>query len=282
MHTPDDFRGRGRPVGSPLRGLVGALVLLVLVPPAGAEAQLGAVEAFARRVSDLSFYVSGGTLAGASSELDKGFFDVSSFGVELLFEVAEIARPIPGAARPQRPDSVRRIWTGMEIVRSGDRVDTIYRYEIEPVPPPPPPSETVWTLEMGIGYGQLQGFELEDPALDLSVAVRDLPAVSLYITYEPWGNYFGLRTGFMKTRALQVVDGEGSVYSGEADAFLFGGLAGYAFAADALWLFVETSYLVRAFPSVEWRGAGPLPSGIPRELDVSGWSLGVGIQFPFN
>ncbi len=39
-------------------------------------------------------------------------------------------------------------------------------------------------------------------------------ALSLYLTHEPTGGYLGLRTGFKRTDALQVVDAERQVYRG--------------------------------------------------------------------
>lgn len=262
--------------------LVAAALLAAPVP---AAAQLGAIEAFARRVSDLSFYFTTAGVAAGSTALQEDAFGVTAFGVELLFEVAEITDPVPGARAPQPADSVRRVWREMRVVHTPAGVDTIYTYDIERIPPPPPPRETIWVLEMGLGYGQFQGYELADPGLDMNVAVRDLPSVSLYASYEPWGNYFGLRTGFMRTQALQVQNEEDATFTGEADAFLFGGLAGYAFAFEDLWIFVESGYTIRRFPSVRWSGqfGGPQPGPeLPRVLDVSGWFLSTGIQFPFG
>ncbi len=269
------------PADRPPRIALAVAFAATLLTPTAASAQLGALEAFARRVSDLSFYFTTGSLAGGETALDRDAGRVTGFGVELLFGVAEIERPVPGAVAPQRADSVRRVWTGMEVVRSEDGVDTVHTYEIERLPPPRPPMEAVWVMEMGLGYGQLQGYELRAPGLDMNVSVRDLPSATLYASYEPWGNYFGLRTGFMRTQALQVVDSGGNTYSGDADAFLFGGLVGYAFALEDLWAFVETGYTVRGFPSVEWRG-GTLPPELPRELNMNAWFLSAGLQFPFQ
>ena len=257
-------------------------VLCALLMPSPARAQLGAIEAFARRVSDLSFYFATGGLAGSQSALERKAGGVTAFGVGILFEVTEIDRPVPGAATPSQPDSVRRVWTTMEVTHSADGVDTVYTYEVERLPTPVAPTEAVWVVEMGLGYGQLQGYELEDPSLDMNVAVRDLPSVTLYASYEPWGNYFGLRTGFMRTQALQVIDQVGEGFTGDADAFLFGGLVGYAFAFENLWAFIETAYTLRKFPSVEWRGSAPFPPGLPRELNMSAWSVSAGIQVPFR
>lgn len=264
-----------------------AAVLLLLGLPGALRAQLGAVEAFARNVTDLSFYYTTGGLAWGSDELTSDPFGTNSYGVELLFSVGEVTRrlPRPANARPAAPrDSVQLVWTGMTVTRSDGRVDTVYTYEVQPAPPaPPPPTETIWYLELGIGYGQIQGFEMADPDLEIHGSVRDLPSVSLYASYEPWGSYLGLRTGYMKTRSLQVVaEGIDDPFTGDADAFLFGAVVGQAYEVSSLNFFVEGGYTRRAFPSVEWRGPGPLPSGIPRELDVSGWSISTGIQFGFK
>ena len=142
------------------------------------------------------------------------------------------------------------------------------------------PDDILWTLELGIGYGQMQGLELRDDALDLNATIRTLPSVTLYMSYEPVGAYLGLRTGFLRTSALQVIDAGGTATPGGAEAFMMGGLLGYAFAIGPTYLFTEGGYTVRTFPSVEWRAQGPLPAGTPRQLDVSGWGLSAGIQFP--
>lgn len=252
--------------------------------PDSAGAQLGAVEAIARNVTDLSFYYKTGGVAWGSPELKRDAFGLNSYGVELLFSVGMVTRPRPRpqVAAPRPPsDSVRVVWTGMTVTRSGDTVDTVYTYEVRPAPPPPPPpADTVWDLEMGIGYGQLQGFQMVDPTLEFHGAIRDLPAVSFYANYQPWGTYLGLRTGYMKTRGLQVTaEGIDEPFTGDADAFLFGAVIGQAYALDTVDFFVETGYTRRAFPSVEWKGPGPLPAGIPRELDMSDWSISAGIQF---
>lgn len=257
-------------------------LLAGLLLPLPAQAQLGAIEAFARRVSDLSFYFTVGGVAGSQTALENEPAGITAFGVELLFEVAETRRPIEGAVAAQPPDSVTRTWTGMEVVHSPDGVDTVYTYEVEPVPPPPLPTEPIWVMELGLGYGQHQGYRLADPELAMNVSLRDLPSVTLYANYGPWGNYFGLRTGFMRTQALQVTEAGGATFTGEADAFLFGGLVGYATAFESLWLLLETGYTIRNFPSVAWTGPGELPTALPRELDMSGWFVSTGIQFPFR
>ncbi|HSM37124.1 MAG TPA: hypothetical protein VK837_12050 [Longimicrobiales bacterium] len=257
--------------------LVPALVLLSW--PSPADAQFGVFDALARRFSDVSFFGSAGGLLPESDQLRSG--TTTSFGVEVLFEIGSIERTLPASVRPDGDapvDSVRIRWTGMQIIRSEDGVDTVYTYEVEPRPPPPPPTETVWVFELGVGYGQLSGFNARDSSLDLKGSIRSLPFLSLYGSYEPIGVYGGLRSGFMKTEGLQVFDSEGTVFSGDADSFLAGVVLGYAVELLGINVFAEGAYMVRDFPSVEWDG-GPLPAGIPREMSLSGWTLGGGIQF---
>jgi hypothetical protein len=86
----------------------------------------------------------------------------------------------------------------------------------------------------------------------------------------------------MKTKGLQVIEPEtGDTFSGESEAFLAAALLGYAWRIGDFWAFTETAYTIRYFPSVEWKG-GVLPSGVPTDLQLSGWSVSAGIQFPIR
>lgn len=259
-------------------GLV--LTVVALAAPTPATAQLGAVETLARRVSDLGFFYSRGG-APTGPVLADSPLGLTSFGVELLFEVATLPSSEARERRAASPPTVQRVLRAVEVrQRSDGTSDTIYHYDVVRSSQDYSPDDMLWTLEVGIGYGQLQGIELRDPSLDLNAMIRTLPSITLYMSYEPWGTYLGLRTGFLRTYALQVIDNAGTVYPGNAEAFMMGGLVGYAFAVDPSYLFIEAGYTVRTFPSVEWSSQGPLPTGVPREMDVSGWGLTAGIQFP--
>lgn len=269
-----------RPLWTGLAPATLVLAALSLVTPAQAAAQFGAVETLARRVSDLSFYYSrGGATPGGA--LDDDPVGLTSFGVELLFEVARIPSPAARRRRATQRPADRRVLREVEVVRGEDgAVDSIFHYDVVRSAPGYGPDDILWTLELGIGYGQVQGLELAAPGLDLNAMVRTLPSVTLYVSYEPLGTYLGLRTGFLRTYALQVVDGAGNVFPGKAEAFMMGGLMGYAIRIGPSYLFLEGGYTARTFPSVEWNNTVPLPVGVPRSLDVSGWGLSVGIQFP--
>jgi hypothetical protein len=266
------------PLPRPCRSLP-ILALALLIWPSPADAQFGVFDALARRFSDVSFFGSAGGLLPEPAELRSG--TTTSFGVEVLFEIGSIERTLPASTRPnpaEPADSVHIRWTGMQVVRSEDGVDTIYTYEVERRSPPSPPTETVWLFELGVGYGQLSGFNARDPSLDLKGSIRSLPFLSLYGSYEPIGVYGGLRSGFMTTEGLQVFDAEGNVFSGDADSFLAGVVLGYSIEILGINVFTEGSYTVRDFPSVAW-DKGQLPPGIPREMSLSGWNFGGGIQF---
>lgn len=267
--------------GAPLLGAT-LVVLAAVLTATPAAAQFGPIETLARRVSDLGFYFSGGGIAGGSSALDNDAFGLTSFGVELLFEVAEIPSADARRRQAEAPAVTRHVLREMEVRRGEGGVDTIYHYDVVRSQPGPSPEDIEWTLEVGIGYGQVQGLELRDPSLDLNTTIRTLPSLTLYLSYEPWGTYLGMRTGFLRTHALQVVDDAGTIIDGDAEAFMMGGLAGYAFAFDPTYVFIEAGYTVRNFPSVQWSAPGALPPGVPRNLDASGWLVSAGIQFPIK
>jgi hypothetical protein len=272
------------PIGYVLRPARGALLPLALLAglllPAPAAAQFGPIEALASRVSDLSFYYGTGGISAGSAALEPNAWGMRSFGVELLFEVARVPSSAARARTAAAGVTERRVLQRVEVRQEEGRADTTYHYEVIRVEPRYGDDDIVWSMEVGIGYGQTEGLRLRDPELEMNATVRNLPAVTLYLSYEPVGTYVGLRTGLMRTDALQVVDAEGTVYRGRGEAFQMGALAGYAFPLRPAYLFVEGGYTLRAFPSVEWTAPGPLPAGLPRRLDASGWTVVAGIQFP--
>jgi hypothetical protein len=254
------------------------LALLVLcglaLLPRPAQAQLGIYDALARRFSDVSFFATTGGLHPRGGSLADT--RLTAFGIEVLLEIGGVSRPV--GAPPARADSVTLVWTGMQVVVGEASTDTIRTYEVRPVTVRSR-TEPVWTFELGLGYGQLTGFRLADPAYDMRGAVRDLPSVSLYAVYDPIGAYFGVRSGFMRFQGLQVFDDEGRVFAGEAESFLAGVALGGFLEVLSLSLFAEASYSWREFPSIRWTGPAPLPAGVPRHMALNGWSAGGGIQF---
>jgi hypothetical protein len=250
---------------------------LVLAGAAPGAAQLGAIEALLRNVTDVSFYAGSGVLFPKPDLLDESEHGLSAYGVELLFEIGAVRRARPSNSPPS-PDSVTLVWTGMEVRRSDGRADTVYTYQPRPVARSVA-YDTAWTFELGVGYGQTAGFEAADPDTELRGSVRDLPAVTAYASYETIGAYFGMRTGFMRTQALQVSTPDGTTWRGSAEAFLLGAVLGQAFEISGITAFVEAGYMIRHFPSVQWDGPAPLPAIVKRDLRLSGFVASIGIQF---
>lgn len=250
------------------------LFCLATALPAPIAAQLGIYDALATRFSDVSFFVNTGALLPANNGVTGE--RTTSYGIEVLLEIGRVDRAASAAAIAN--DSVTLVWTGRQITRRGSSTDTVDTYEVR-TGPSGPAGERVWTFEVGIGYGQLTGFDLEDPGLDMRGAVRDLPSLSLYATYEPLGGYLGVRSGFAQLQGLQVFDAAGSAFEGEAQSFMAGVAVGEFVQILSLSIFVEGAYTWRDFPSVRWSSPDPLPAGLPRSLGLSGWTLGAGVQF---
>lgn len=255
-----------------IRDTVVVLAVMLLATPTHVSAQIGIYDALARRFSDVSFFFNEGGLAPTTPEVRADH--LSSFGIEVLLTIATITRPTGPAVRG---DSVVLTWTERRVMKTATGVDTVETYQVKPGVVRRP-SEPVWTLELGLGYGQMSGFESNVPGLDLKGSVRDLPSVSLYASYDPTSTYFGVRSGFMKLQSLQVYDDAGRTWSGEADSFMTGVAVGQSVELLNVTLFAEAGYAWRPFPSIRWTG-GTLPSNIPRELSLHGWTAGVGIQF---
>jgi hypothetical protein len=249
------------------------LAAVLLCTPASAQAQMSIFDALARRFSGVSFFVNSGGVAPSSPQVRAD--RLTSFGIEVLVNIGEITRPTGPVVRG---DSAVLSWTGMQVVRRADGVDTINTYAVRPGVSRQP-TEAVWSLELGLGYGQTAGFESRDPSLDLKGAVRDLPSAALYASYVPTATYFGLRSGLMRLQALQVYDDTGRSWGGEAESFMAGAAVGQVVDLLNLSFFAELGYSWRPFPSIRWTGPGPVPPGIPREMSLHGWSVGVGVQF---
>ena len=138
-----------------------------------------------------------------------------------------------------------------------------------------------FAVELALGYNYLTGFRSANPALDLRGSMRTLPELSVYATYEKMGRvepYVGVHTGLLDLWHTQAYDTDGRQYSVSSEAFQAGLTAGIV--VRGIWL--EGSYRVRNFPSLEWvlpDDVGVLPAEFPRDLDLSGWSLRVGYQF---
>ena len=250
-----------------------AVVLILVASAAPAHAQFTWVDKLFANTSDIGFYIGTGNVMPASSEIQANRFGVSSFGVELLFSLGQVTRPKKDA----RDTTVLQL-REVKVVRGRSGPDTTYTYVPESKAAE---REALWSFEFAFGYGQIAGIQLEDESLDMHVTLRELPSVTFYALHERSGAYLGVRSGLIETHALQIYDAEGDTYSGKAQAFQVGGAVGYTHSLGEAFPFVEAAYMVRRLPSIEWKTT-PLPPQLPRDLNLSGWQLQLGIQVPLK
>ncbi len=138
-----------------------------------------------------------------------------------------------------------------------------------------------FSVELALGYNYLTGFRSANPALDLRGSMRTLPEVSVYATYQKVSRvepYVGIHTGLLDLWHTQAYDTDRNQYKVSSESFQAGVTAGLVM--NGIW--IEGSYRIRNFPSLDWEFPGDmtaLPADFPRSLDLSGWNLRAGYQF---
>ncbi len=276
----------------------GAVALAVLLAaPTALEAQFAPLGSLLGRVEDLSFYAGFGGLRPYSGALKEEGAGLRQFGVELLFTVSSAVRTCPKnefgrCYRSFDPREVKgrdTIYTMVDRQISGPGgADTVYHYEVSYATSYSEHVEmqvdTIWDFEVGLGYGQLFGFEEAEGMFDLRGSVRELPAVTIYASHAHHKFYLGLKSGFMELNEVQAfeeqADGTVAVYKAKANSFLLGAALGRWMEVYDGVFFVEGSYSIRSFPSVNW--GTTVPAQLPRKLSLSGWSVNGGLQFPIG
>lgn len=139
-------------------------------------------------------------------------------------------------------------------------------------------------FELGLGASYMRGYTAVEPTLDLRTAVRALPTVSLYVTHEvprtPLSVYGGGSFGLLELWHAQAYDAADRTWDLEARTFEFGLSGGvYVELGPLPGVFAEAAWRSRKFSSVQWDGPDDaLPAGWPRSLDLSGYSLSLGLQ----
>jgi len=141
--------------------------------------------------------------------------------------------------------------------------------------------KAAFSVELALGYNYLTGFRSTNPAVDLRGSMRTLPELSVYATFEKTGRiepYLGIHTGLLDLWHTQAYDTENQQYLVTSESFQAGITGGVVM--NGIW--VEGSYRIRKFPSLEWTLPGEatvVPAAFPREMDLSGWNLRAGYQF---
>jgi hypothetical protein len=143
------------------------------------------------------------------------------------------------------------------------------------------------SYELGLGASYLRGYRAVEPTLQLHSALRALPTISLYASWNrllgPLTVYGGATFGLIELWNAQAYDTAGAQWDVEAHAFEQGfSLGTYLEDSPVAGLFVEGGYRFRNFHSVKWSGEGDLPAEWPRSLDFSGPFLSLGWQLQLN
>lgn len=143
------------------------------------------------------------------------------------------------------------------------------------------------SYELGLGASYLRGYQAVEPTLELHAALRALPTISLYASWNrllgPLTVYGGATFGLIELWNAQAYDTAGTQWNVEARAFEQGlSLGMYLEDSPVAGLFAEGGYRFRNFHSVTWEGDGDLPVEWPRSLDFSGPFVSVGWQLQLD
>lgn len=143
------------------------------------------------------------------------------------------------------------------------------------------------SYELGLGASYLRGYEAVEPTLELRTALRALPTVSLYASWNrllgPLTVYGGASFGLVELWNAQAYDAAGTQWDVEARAFEQGlSLGMYLEDSPLAGLFAEGGYRFRNFHSVKWTADEELSEDWPRSLDFSGPFLSLGWQLQLD
>ncbi len=144
------------------------------------------------------------------------------------------------------------------------------------------------SYELGLGASYLRGYQAVEPTLELRTALRALPTISLYASWNrllgPLTVYGGASFGLVELWNAQAYDTAGTQWDVEARAFEQGvSLGTYLEDSPLAGLFVEGGYRFRNFHSVKWTAEdADLSEDWPRSLDFSGPFLSVGWQLQLD
>jgi hypothetical protein len=282
---------------------------LAFVTPRPGKAQFGSLDDLAKTFSDLGFFYNVGRLTPSSffnipSTEGTSRRNLSSFGAEFSLVVHEAkakyclaeerAADKKGECAPIREMPAKRACrqdtTLKEIRRTTDRTGTKEEAVYDAKLRCDPPLEVSTALyELGFAYSQLNGLRSTLPNLTASAALREKPAITLYRTPQlpDYPLYIGIRTGIIELQDF-VLESGGKSFTASPQSVEIGGVAGFVlpslFGIDLgpMNFFVEGAYMYRNFPTIKWTTNENLPDVAPRKLDLSGWSIGVGLQLDLS
>jgi hypothetical protein len=284
-----------------LRAAIATVITLSLAMLSASDvrAQFDIIERAVSKVEGISIYYLYGSLGsnavGLTTSGTPGVTrrrGLDGFGVELSISLGAI----PGSREPTAEScEVERLEIGdsdtvdvyTETRTVDDRRTTTSVVRTKPRAAFCKPPDLA-SLRLAVGYSQLRGFGATDPSVDLKGAIAESPAVALYAAFRPEATvspYVGLRAGRADMHGLRGYDASNTIYDGVSNTLQAGVAAGVSVTFMQVFeLVIEPSYLIRRFASVEWRTVsgssnGMLPPQLPRDLDMSGWQIAIGIDF---
>jgi hypothetical protein len=144
-------------------------------------------------------------------------------------------------------------------------------------------------VELGLGAAYLTGLTSESNGLEFNAGVRSFPTISAYLVGLPlWDQkvvegYAGASIGVIELQNAQTYDEAGVERGVTGSTFEFGLIGGLYHGRGPFGVFAETSYRVRRFASLDYTltegDSGKVPGAFPRELDLSGFTVAIGVQF---
>ena len=145
-----------------------------------------------------------------------------------------------------------------------------------------------WLFELGLGTSYGRGNGTPDPAYDLRISTRSLPAFALYATRTggvPFVSprlqpYATVQFGFVDLWNAQAYDDTGLPFDVDGEAYDLAYGAGLGFNLGPVFVYAEGTRLDRRFASIDYGAPDgeAVPLDWPRTLDLSGWVLSYGVQ----
>lgn len=285
------------------------LTFLVALTPHPLSAQFDVINKALEKIETVSVYYLYGGFKPPSEDLTTSReldytkqTGLQGFGFEVAIQVASI----PGKAVPTAKCDTR--WRDIPLTRkviidtiaittttkkeNGNETTTreVKTTEI----PRPKCREDAITFSIGLGYSQMSGFNGGSDSLDIRGALRTLPALAFYAAFNAERSvspYLGFSVSLEQLHSLRAYRLSPTLDSATTTAFkgsgsTFGASLAGGVVVDLrrINLFLEPSYTVRYFPSIEWEADknGTLPLNLPRRLRMSGWQIAVGLQVPLD
>jgi hypothetical protein len=266
----------------------GATLLLLIAIPVALRAQI--VSSLLDRVEDISVYpiIPVGRTVGSS-------YSSIGYGFGFLFRIGEWKEPLsraerqarcarhnaddPGSCKPA--DTEDTTLTIATIRRSGAAAETTFTVTVNPL------EYTKWLLELEVA-GQSIGLRRNDivSGWNLDGSVSEWPILSAYATYRParkFAPYIG--TSFIQgdLSGVRIASGDSAVTIGKS-------ANGAALNTGAVWeitgfsLFAEATYAMLHFDTHGWLRPANFPANatLPNKLELSGFTLTIGVQLPLS